>query len=186
MPEAHTEFHRSMFGIVGFIPTANKYVGWSFNSGTDFFPGIIIRSEMATAWDTWQLCTSVCAKPEVGISPHCSVEALGWTFTTVCVAFHDGGESTAACVHWFLFPSGENWCWNVLNAASSFRRVLPKSIEDIWVVFPFQKWTPILRRRPPAQAGLPPPTPRTLWHVCEKSFVLTDVWLSERLQKKSE
>ena len=25
---------------------------------------------MAIEWDTWQLCTSVCAKPEVGISPH--------------------------------------------------------------------------------------------------------------------
>jgi len=25
---------------------------------------------MATVWDMWQLCTSVCAKPEVGISPH--------------------------------------------------------------------------------------------------------------------
>ena len=25
---------------------------------------------MATEWDMWQLCTSVCAKPEGGISPH--------------------------------------------------------------------------------------------------------------------
>ena len=25
---------------------------------------------MAKEWDTWKLCTSVCAKPEVGISPH--------------------------------------------------------------------------------------------------------------------
>ena len=82
-----------------------------------------------------------------------SVEALGWTSTTVCVAFHDGGESAAVCVHWFLFPSGENWCWKVRNAASSFRKILPKSIEDIWLIFPFQKWTPILwRRTPPRQA----------------------------------
>ena len=56
----------------------------------------------------------------------------------VCVAFHDGEESSAACVHRFLFPSWENWCWNVRNVASSFRRVLPKSIKDIWVVFRFQ------------------------------------------------
>jgi hypothetical protein len=27
----------------------------------------------------------------------------------------------------------------------------------------------------PAQSGLPPPTPRRPWHVCEKSFVLTDI-----------
>ena len=38
--------------------------------GLIFFWEIIIRSEMATVWDTWKLCTSVCAKPEVGISPH--------------------------------------------------------------------------------------------------------------------
>ena len=25
---------------------------------------------MTTEWDMWQLCTSVCAKPEVGIFPH--------------------------------------------------------------------------------------------------------------------
>ena len=47
------------------------YVDWTFNSGTDFFfREIIKRSEIATEWDTWQLCTSVCAKPEVSISPH--------------------------------------------------------------------------------------------------------------------
>ena len=32
-----------------------------------------------------------------------------------------------------------------------------------------------LLKTTPAQAGLPPPTPRRLWHVCEKSFVLTDI-----------
>jgi len=38
----------------------------------------------------------------------------------------------------------------------------------------------------PAQTGRPPPTPRRLWHVCEKSFALTDVSLSERLQRMVE
>jgi hypothetical protein len=67
----------------------------------------------------------------------------------VGVASHDGGESSAACVHQFLFLSGENWCWNVRTAASSFWRVLPKSTEDTWMVLPFQKWMPILWRWPP-------------------------------------
>ena len=31
----------------------------------------------------------------------------------------------------------------------------------------------------PAQAGLPPPTPRRPWHVCEKSFVLIDLTIRE-------
>ena len=55
---------------------------------------------MATDWDTWQLCTSVCAKPEVGISPH-SLYGGPWVnvYNSVRVAFHDGGESAAACVH---------------------------------------------------------------------------------------
>jgi hypothetical protein len=41
--------------------------------GLIFFLEIIIRSEMATEWDSWKLCTSVCAKPEEVISPnsHC-------------------------------------------------------------------------------------------------------------------
>jgi len=32
---------------------------------------------MKTEWDKWQLCTSVCAKPEVGISPHLLWRPLG-------------------------------------------------------------------------------------------------------------
>jgi len=72
----------------------------------------------------------------------------------VCVASHVGGESAAVCVHRFLFLSGEIWRRNVRNAASSFRRVLPKSIEDNWVVFPFQKWAPILWRRPPPRQAV--------------------------------
>jgi hypothetical protein len=28
----------------------------------------------------------------------------------VCVASYDGGESGAACLHGFFFPSVENWC----------------------------------------------------------------------------
>jgi hypothetical protein len=71
----------------------------------------------------------------------------------VCITSHDGGESAAVWLHWFLFPSGEICCQNIWNAASSFRRVLPNLIRDIWVVFPFQKWTLILWRRPlPRQA----------------------------------
>ena len=44
---------------------------WADNliPGLIFSREIIIRSEMATEWDMWQLCTSVCAKPEVCISP---------------------------------------------------------------------------------------------------------------------
>jgi len=38
---------------------------------TDFFSQETLKhSEVATEWDTWQLCANVCAKLEVGISSH--------------------------------------------------------------------------------------------------------------------
>jgi len=66
-----------------------------------------------------------------------------------CASHFTMEEKVQQHVHWFLFPSEENWCWNLRNAAGSFRRVLPKSIKDIWMVLTFQKRTPILWRRPP-------------------------------------
>ena len=106
---------------------------------------------------------------------------LSESLTLVCVESHDEGESSAARLH--LFPSRENCCWNVRNAASSFRRVLPKSIEDISVVFPFQKWTPILRKRPPPRQADRFPHRRP-WHVCETA--LADRRLSEWLHRMME
>jgi len=100
------------------------------------------------------LCKCTCITGSQYLPAFALWKPLSECLPAVCVSSHDGGESLAACVHQFLFPSGENWCWNVRNAASSFRRVLPKSIEDIWVVFPFQKWTPILWRRPPPRQAI--------------------------------
>ena len=131
------------------------YVGWSFNSRTDFFFWeTIIRRKVATEWDMWQLCSSVCAKPEVGTSPHSLCGSLSVYIYLQCASHltMEGKVQQRVCID--LFPSGENWCRNVRNSASSFRRVLPKSIKDIWVVFPFQKWTPILWRRPPPRQAV--------------------------------
>ena len=60
------------FGQVNIMNIVLKHT-WADHliPGLIFFRQIIICSEMATIkWDTWQLCTSVCAKSEVGISPH--------------------------------------------------------------------------------------------------------------------
>ena len=49
--------------------TRNLVIRGLINNGTGFYRVFITRSEMATEWDRRQLCTIVCAKPEVGISP---------------------------------------------------------------------------------------------------------------------
>ena len=155
-------------------------------------PGpIFFRGNCNTQWSSNKagqvatLCKCTCITRSRYLPAFTLWKPLSGRLPAVYVTFHDGGESSAACVHQFLFPSGENWCWNVRNAASSFRRVLPKSIEDIWVVFPFQKWTPILWRWPPPRQAIFLPH-RGDWHVCEKSFALTDIWQSERLQRMLE
>jgi hypothetical protein len=58
------------------------------------------------------------------------------------------------CIY-FCFCHGEIWCRNIRNAAISFLRILPKSIEDNWMVFLFQnhlldrrkygRWSPMSR-----------------------------------------
>jgi hypothetical protein len=95
------------------------------------------------------LCKCTCITGSQYLPAFALWNPLSEHLPAVCIASHDGGESSAVCVHQFLFTSGENWCWNVQNAARSFWTVLPKLIENIWVVVPFQKWTPILWRRPP-------------------------------------
>jgi hypothetical protein len=131
------------------------YVGWSFNSGTDFFfQETIIRREMATEWDTYELCASVCAKPEVGISLHSLCGSLSLNVYLQCTSHlrMEGKVQQHVCID--LFSSGENRCRNAQNAASSFRRALPKSIEDMGVLFLFQKWMLILWRRPPPRQAI--------------------------------
>ena len=101
---------------------------------------------MATEWDTWKNLYKCMCKTGGHISPH---SLCGGPWVNVYNSVRRISRWRRKCVHWFLFLSGKNWCWNVRNAASSFRRVLPKSIEDIWVVSQFQKWRLILWRRPP-------------------------------------
>ena len=82
---------------------------------------------MATEWDTWQLCTSICAKPEVGISPH-SLGGGPWVNVYNSVRRFSRWRRKCSIVCALIFVS--DWAKLVLNA-SSFQRVLPKSIEDI-------------------------------------------------------
>jgi len=164
----------------------NKYVGWQFNFGTDFF----FRGNYNThrsgnkAGQVANLCKCTCITGSRYLPAFALWKPLSERLSAVCVASHDGGKSSAAWVHQFLFPSGENWCWNVRNAASSFRRVLPKSIEDIWAVFPFKKWKPILWNDPRPGRSSTSHTEETVARVRE--IIRADRRLSERLQRMLE
>jgi predicted Fe-S protein YdhL (DUF1289 family) len=145
-----------MFSSTNFV----LYGDWPFNSGTDFFFRESYNTKRSgnKAGQVANLCKCTCITGSRYLPAFALWKPLSERLRAVCVASHDGGESSSACVQQFLFPSGENWCWNVRNATSSFRRVLPKSIEDMWPVFLFQKRTLILwRRLPPRQAVHLPP-----------------------------
>ena len=56
------------------------------------------------------LCKYTCKTESRYLPAFALWEPLSERLSAVCVASHDGGESSAACAHQFLFPSGENWC----------------------------------------------------------------------------
>ena len=126
-----------------------------------FFLEIIIRNEMATEWDTWQLYTSVCAKPEVGISPH-SLCGGPWVnvynsvrrtpFTMEKVQQH-------VCID-FCFRLGKTGAetYEMLQAAFG-ESCLSRSKTFEW--YSCFKSGRRLFEEDPCQAGLPPPTPRS-------------------------
>ena len=157
-----------------------SYEDWSFNSGIDFFRGSYNTQRSGNkAEQVATLCKCTCITRSRYLPAFALWKPISEHLPAVCTASHDEEESSTACVHQFLFPSGENWCWNVRNAASSFQRVLPKLIEDIWVVFPFQKWTPILWRQPPPGR---PSTSREVAQDVEIEFGTCQKILTEEMQ----
>ena len=99
--------------------------------GLIFFREIIIRSEMATEWDMWQLCTSVYAKPEGGISPH---SLCGGPWVNVYNSVRCISRWRRKCSSVCALISVSVWGKLVLKRTKCCKqhsRVLPKSIEDI-------------------------------------------------------
>ena len=130
---------------------------------------------MATEWDTWQLCTSVCAKPEVSSSPH-SLCGGPWVnvYNSVRRILRRRGKCSSVCALISVSVLGNTGAemYEMLQEAFGESCLsLSKTFE--WY-FRFKSGHRSFEDDP-AQAGLPPPTPRRPWHMCEKSFVLTDV-----------
>jgi len=124
--------------------TGLQHVTSAPKRSTDFSPG----KKSVARWQQKGKCgfsVQVYVQNRRCVSPCIqTVEAFQWMSTVVRVI-------ASTCVHLFLFLSGETWCWNIRKAASCFRNVLSKSIENISEVFPFQKWTAVLWRRPPSR-----------------------------------
>ena len=123
----------------------------------------------------WQLCTSICAKPEVGISPH-SLCGGPWVnvYNSLRRISRWRRNCSSVCID-FCFHLGKTRAgtYEKLQAAFAESR-LSRSKTFEW--YSLSKVDAIPLKTTPAQAGLPPPTPRRPWHVCKKSFVLTDVY----------
>ena len=128
-------------------------------SGLIFFREIIIRSEMATEWDTWQLCTSVCAKPEVGISPH-SLWRGPWmnVYNSVRRISRCRRKCSSVCALISVSVWGKRAETYEMLHATFGESCLSRSKTFEW----YSRFKSGRRsfETTPAQAGLPPPTPR--------------------------
>ena len=128
---------------------------------------------MATEWDTWQLCISVCAKPEISISPH-SLCRGPWV--NVYNSVRRISRWRRKCGSLCALISVSVWGKLVLK-----RTKCCKQLSEIEVNRRHLSGIPVSKvdadplKTTPTQAGLPPPTPRRPWHMCKKSFVLTDI-----------
>ena len=146
-----------------------------------FFREAIICSEVATRQERWYLHNR---KP---VSPHIrSVEASQWT--SACSVhrilrwrrkFNSLRASIYVSIWGKLVLKCTKCCKQLLESPTQVNRRhlsgIPVSKVDV---------DPLMMT--PAQAGRLPPTLRRLWHVCKKSFALTDVLLWERLQRMLE
>ena len=108
---------------------------------------------MATEWDMWKLCTSVCAKPEVGISPH-SVCGGPWVnvYNSVRRISRWRRKCSSVCID-FCFHLGKTGAETYKMLQAAFREsCLSRSKTFEWYSR-FKGWTPILSKRPqPRQA----------------------------------
>jgi len=121
--------------------------------GLIFSQETIICNEVATEWDTCQLCAIVWAKPEVSISPHLLCGSLSMNVYPQCASHLMMEGQQCVCID-FCFRLGKTGAEMYKMLQAALHRVLPKSIEDIWMVFPFQKWMPILWRQPPPRQAV--------------------------------
>ena len=88
------------------------YEDCSFNSGTNFFFLGSYNTQRSgnNSGQVANLCRCTCITGSRYLPAFAVWKPVSECLPAVCVAYHNRGESSAACVNQFPFPSGENWC----------------------------------------------------------------------------
>jgi hypothetical protein len=153
------------------------YMGWSFNSGTDFFPGKLYHT---VKWQQSGTCVNsvqVYVQNRRSVSPRIrSVESFQWTST--CSVSHIsqwGGKCSSMCAS----ISVSVWEKPVLKCTKCCKQLSESPAYINWrhlSGIPISKVDADPLKTTPTQAGHPPPTLWRTWPMCKKSFALTNIY----------
>ena len=129
---------------------------------------------MATEWDMWQLYKCMCK--------------TGGRYLPTFALWRPLGERLQQCASHFTMEEKVqqrvciDFCFRLGKTGAETYEMLQAAFGELCLsrskTFEWYSRFKSGRRSfedDPAQAGLTPPTPRRPWHVCQKSFVLTDV-----------
>ena len=118
---------------------------------------------------------AACAKLEVGISPHSLCGSLSVNVYLQCVSHLTMEAKVQQRVYIdFCFRLGKTGAETYELLQAAFRESC-QSRSKILSGIPVSKVDADPLKTTPAQAGRPPPIPRRPWHMCEKSFALTNI-----------
>ena len=154
--------------------------------GLIFFWETIICREVATEWDTWQLCASVCAKPEVGISLHSMCGSLSVNVNLQCASHltMEGKVQQRVCID-FCFRLGINGAETYKMLQAAFGESCPSWSKTFEWYSRFKSGRRSFEDDPHPGRPSTSHTEETVARVRE--IIRADqVWLSQRLQKKLE
>jgi hypothetical protein len=144
------------------------YEGWSFNCRTDFFRGSYNSQRSDNkAGQVATLCKCTCITGSQYLTAFAMWKPLTERLPAVCVASHDGGETSA---HVCASISVSVWGKLVLKCTKCCKQLSesPPSVDQRHLSgLPISKMDADPLKTTPAQAVHPPLTPRRPWHMCE-------------------
>jgi hypothetical protein len=120
---------------------------WSKISGTKFLKEKLL---IVSKWQPCRILSNISWRhiPEERVSPSLSREWADLQCNPVCpsVVLRNGCVEGTTCLHQVLPETWWDGHRNVRDATTSIRRNRVESVQDIWVVFPIQKWPHVHRR----------------------------------------